>query len=137
MLDLALKKNEKLEFELAVAQKRVVAVEEALKEVEFLRARNTELESEIRLYKTKIKSVESRSAVYPESVAVDELRRVKITQEVEIEDLKKELNILRSNYKVRVNQQQCCLYGYLVSFYETNVLILAFFCCSTCSCYVL
>ena len=105
MLDLALKKNEKLEFELAVAQKRVVAVEEALKEVEFLRARNTELESEIRLYKTRIKSVESRSAVYPESVAVDELRRVKITQEVEIEDLKKELNILRSNYKVRINQQ--------------------------------
>ena len=103
MLDLALKKNEKLEFELAVAQKRVVAVEEALKEVEFLRARNTELESEIRLYKTRIKSLESRSAVYPESVAVDELRRVKITQEVEIEDLKKELNILRSNYKVRIN----------------------------------
>lgn len=102
MLDLALKKNEKLEFELRVAQKRFASVEDTLKEVEFLRVTNTELESEIKLYKTRIQSVESRATVFPESEAVDELRRAKIEKEVENESLKHEMNILRQKYEVNL-----------------------------------
>ena len=102
MLDLALKKNEKLEFELRVAQKRFASVEDALKEVEFLRVTNTELESEIRLYKTRIQSVESRAADFPESESFAELRRAKIDKERENESLKNELKIFRQQYEVNL-----------------------------------
>lgn len=77
-------------------------VKDKVKEIELLRVTNTELESEIRLYKTRLQSIESRAHVCPENESVDELRRTKIEKEVENENLKKELNNLKEKYKVNL-----------------------------------